>query len=221
MHYISCKIKAVSLNGGENKNVKKTKFQQKREETYKRLIDKGYEVLVKKGFTKTNIEDISNAAGYTRGAFYFHFESKEDFFIHVLKHHDALRGNWSDLPYHFDPNNTSLEEVLKISISSLFDKVYGEAMGGWLLVYIEFYQNTKDDPSIKTQLKELHKLWEVDITKFIEGLQEQGYISSSSIHSKEAALKFIMATYGFMVNYYIFDKKDIELLIKSYVKILS
>lgn len=201
--------------------MKKNKFQMKKEETYKHLIEKGYFVLLKKGFSKTNIADIAEAAGYTRGAFYFHFESKEDYFIHVMKYHDEKRGDeWSNLPYQYNPEVTPLKEVLKQSVSSLWENVYEDTKSGWLLVGIDFYQSAKDDPSIKPQLKEIHKNWEDDVAQYVRALQDQGYVPSS-INPEEAALQFIMATYGYMVTFYMYDKKDFNILLNFYLKIFS
>ena len=180
--------------------MKKNKFQLKKEETYKQLIEKGYFVLVKKGFAKTNISDIAEAAGYTRGAFYFHFDSKEDFFIQLFETQINSSGDWADLPYQFNLETTPLEELLKHSMLSLWKDVYEEPMSGWLLVCVDFFQSTMEDPSIKRKLKELHKNWENDVVKYIKALQEQGYVPSS-VDPEKTAFQFISITYGFMIQF--------------------
>jgi TetR/AcrR family transcriptional repressor of nem operon len=43
-----------------------------------------------RGYAGTNIDDIMLAAGLTRGAFYAHFESKDDLFAEVVRAGDGL-----------------------------------------------------------------------------------------------------------------------------------
>lgn len=205
--------------------MRKNKFQMKREETYHRLIENGIEVLLEKSYSKTSIDDIVNAAGFSRGAFYFHFKSKEDYFFHIMSLNDKRRAeDWSMLPYQFDPETTSLRDMLEISlITNLhneFNKTNREGFSGWALVVIEFYQTTKNDPSIKRRLKEIHQFWEDDLTTLITALQERGFISAS-IKIENAVNQFLFATNGFFVNHDLYDKKDLNLLFEAYLKIFT
>lgn len=45
-------------------------------------------MFVKKGFAATSVEDIAEAAGYTRGAFYSNFGSKPELLIRLLRRDD-------------------------------------------------------------------------------------------------------------------------------------
>ena len=70
-------------------------------------------LFAERGFTATRVEDIVDAAGYTRGAFYFHFENKLDCFWAVAAYREQLRGDWvSHVTAGVDPNTLSLEEIL-------------------------------------------------------------------------------------------------------------
>ncbi|MCY7929325.1 helix-turn-helix domain-containing protein, partial [Bacillus inaquosorum] len=55
------------------------KFQMKREATFESFIDAGLNLLIDRAYDPVSVEDISRAAGYSKGAFYVHFVSKEDF----------------------------------------------------------------------------------------------------------------------------------------------
>lgn len=201
--------------------VKKNTFQIQREESYTRLIEEGTTVFLEKGYVNTTIDDIAKAAGYTRGAFYFHFADKQDYFIHLLKAHDERRGSdFSKLPYQFDPNKTSLSEVFKTSLESLFRKVYGKSLSGWIFVVIGFYQQSKNDPALLHEMKSLHKTFESDETAFIRSLQDQGYISAD-LDPDTTALQLIMTTYGYLISYYLYDIGDLDMLIQAYLKIVS
>ena len=48
------------------------------------LLDKGRAFLTTYGVKKTNVEDLTGAAGISKGAFYLFFVSKEELFFEVL-----------------------------------------------------------------------------------------------------------------------------------------
>jgi AcrR family transcriptional regulator len=47
------------------------------------LLDAAEDVFAEKGFTTATLDDIAYAAGYTKGAIYKHFATKEDLFLAV------------------------------------------------------------------------------------------------------------------------------------------
>jgi AcrR family transcriptional regulator len=56
-----------------------------REQTTQRLLDAAQKLIAKKGLEAASVENIAAAAGYTRGAFYSNFNSKDDLFIELLR----------------------------------------------------------------------------------------------------------------------------------------
>jgi len=65
------------------------KHQEKSEATRAKLFRAALRVFSRDGFEAARIEDIAAKAGFTRGAFYAHFPSKEDLFFALLE--DELR----------------------------------------------------------------------------------------------------------------------------------
>lgn len=57
-------------------------------QTRKSIIKAGLKLFKKNGFYSTAVKDIADEAGVTKGAFYHHFETKED--LLVLIHEDYL-----------------------------------------------------------------------------------------------------------------------------------
>src|SRR5687767_3663360 len=50
-----------------------------------RLLDAAAEVFAERGYRATRVEDLAAAAGLTKGAVYWNFESKEDIFFALLE----------------------------------------------------------------------------------------------------------------------------------------
>jgi AcrR family transcriptional regulator len=72
-----------------------------RDQTTQRLLDAAQRLIAKKGLSAASVEDIAEAAGYTRGAFYSNFNSKGDLFIELLRrdhenHMEAFNALCSD-----------------------------------------------------------------------------------------------------------------------------
>jgi AcrR family transcriptional regulator len=60
-----------------------------REETRRRLRDAALAVFRRDGFASTRIDDIARKVGVSRGTFYFHFPTKEDVLLELLREAEA------------------------------------------------------------------------------------------------------------------------------------
>lgn len=58
----------------------------RRTQTRERLVDAAARVFAEKGVLGASVEEICEAAGFTRGAFYSNFESKEELCLALLQH---------------------------------------------------------------------------------------------------------------------------------------
>ena len=58
--------------------------EEKQAETRRRLLDSAADVFIRRGFQKASVEEICEEAGFSRGAFYSNFESKEEMFVELL-----------------------------------------------------------------------------------------------------------------------------------------
>ncbi|WP_193047007.1 TetR/AcrR family transcriptional regulator [Mycolicibacterium baixiangningiae] len=61
--------------------------QRRMEHTRGLLLDAAEEVFAKQGFGGSALDDIAEVAGYTRGAIYSHFGTKEELFLAVIERH--------------------------------------------------------------------------------------------------------------------------------------
>jgi AcrR family transcriptional regulator len=75
------------------KRTGKTKHQVRTEETQVRILDAAEAVFSEQGFDKTQLEEVAARAGYTRGAIYAHYASKEDLFLALMEQRVLTRFN--------------------------------------------------------------------------------------------------------------------------------
>ncbi|ORV93184.1 TetR/AcrR family transcriptional regulator [Mycolicibacterium iranicum] len=77
--------------------------QRRLEHTRSVLLDAAEEVFAKQGFAGAALEDIAEAAGYTRGAIYSHFGAKEELFLAVIERHlQRFLSSFEDVLAEFD-----------------------------------------------------------------------------------------------------------------------
>jgi AcrR family transcriptional regulator len=55
-----------------------------------RLLEQGYRLFTAYGLKKTNVEELAQAAGISKGAFYLFYESKEALFMDVVEQAERL-----------------------------------------------------------------------------------------------------------------------------------
>jgi AcrR family transcriptional regulator len=72
------------MNANTSTPVRLTRAEQ-RAKTRAALLEAAGRVFVERGFAGTSVEAIAAAAGYTRGAFYSNFDSKEELFAELLQ----------------------------------------------------------------------------------------------------------------------------------------
>jgi len=58
--------------------------QESKELTHMRLIEAAERLFIRKGFDDVSVDEISQMAGYSRGAFYSNFKDKEQIFLAVI-----------------------------------------------------------------------------------------------------------------------------------------
>jgi AcrR family transcriptional regulator len=64
-------------------------------QTRRELLDAAARVFVRRGFTGSSVEEITAEAGYTRGAFYSNFRSKNELFVELL--HDRVYTRYTEM----------------------------------------------------------------------------------------------------------------------------
>lgn len=63
----------------------------RRRRTRARLLDAAFEVFAEQGVRAASVETIAEAAGFTRGAFYSNFSSKEELFFALMDREKEMR----------------------------------------------------------------------------------------------------------------------------------
>jgi AcrR family transcriptional regulator len=71
----------------------KTQKQLQGEQTRQQIIDTAAHLFARKGFYGTSMSELTSATGLTKGAFYHHFETKDDLFFAVVQ---SVQEKWQN-----------------------------------------------------------------------------------------------------------------------------
>jgi AcrR family transcriptional regulator len=98
-------------------------------ETRQRLLDAAERVFLRRGLQGSSVEEIAAEAGFTRGAFYSNFKSKEELFVELLQ--DRVYRQYAEMADEAQARPGTPRERLRWGIERVRDVQKGEA-GGWL-----------------------------------------------------------------------------------------
>ncbi len=127
------------------------KHQQKTEETKRKLLKAALRIFTRDGFQAASIDDIAREAGYTRGAFYAHFQSKEDLFFAMLedesqKHFEAISKTMEGL----ENEQERLEALREYYVSRVADRQ-------WSILILEFKLYALRHPRLRAKLASTYR----------------------------------------------------------------
>ncbi|MFC7596795.1 TetR/AcrR family transcriptional regulator [Terrabacter sp. GCM10028922] len=111
-----------------------TRITARRQATRDRVLDAASEVFAERGFHGATVEDICERAGFTRGAFYSNFSSKDDLVLELSRRHsEALVDR---IRRASKRESGSAEQVLRDVFAALADETRGKEQ--WLVLTTEF-----------------------------------------------------------------------------------
>jgi AcrR family transcriptional regulator len=120
-----------------------------RERTAQRLVDAAERLIARRGLDATSVEEIAEAAGYSRGAFYSNFKSKEDLFFEVLRRdQERTNARFAGVLQEDRP----LEEV-QAHLRKLYAGLYRDSDS--FLAWTEGRMLSARDPKFRTRLAAL------------------------------------------------------------------
>jgi AcrR family transcriptional regulator len=171
--------------------VEKLTPEKRRELTRTTLIDAAADVFTKRGFHAASLEEIAEAAGFTRGAIYKNFQNKEELFYAVIERR-------------IEAQLSRFREVLSEDRAAAMDParlaaIWQEQLGfdnEWLTLDLEFrlYAMRNDDARKRwvAHERELRSL----VARFIEE-QQKSLGTSTTIDADTMAGIVIPASQGF------------------------
>jgi AcrR family transcriptional regulator len=125
--------------------------QEKNAVTQRRLLDAAREVFGRRGYGNASLEEIAEEAGFSRGALYHHFESKEALFLALLD--ERLTERVNEIERVFEEGETTKEATIELARQAANDAVdvFGQNRE-WRALYLEFVAHADRSPEFRREL---------------------------------------------------------------------
>lgn len=163
----------------------------KRRETMHRLCSKGLEIFNEKGYYNTSLDDILNELSLSKGAFYHHFKSKEDYFINIVQNL-VVQKVYALLVEPLNTCENPLPAILESLENALEPGKKNEMAYGFMLndFLTEF---NKRNEEISNHLKSILSVWEVNLVSVLKRGKVDGHIARHV--DCEGAATYIIASF--------------------------
>ena len=163
----------------------------KRMATMQRMQITGLELFYKKGYYNTSVDDILKELSLSKGAFYYHFDSKEDFFIQIIENL-LVRRIYSMLIEPIEGHDNALELITNCFENALETAVHNELDYGFVLNNFMNEFNGRNE-NIMKHLNDILKIWEVNLVSTIQKGKFNGHIDRH-VDAEGVAL-YLMSSY--------------------------
>lgn len=163
----------------------------KRMATMQRMQSTGLELFYQQGYYNTSIDDILKKLSLSKGAFYYHFQSKEDFFISIVQNllfQKVYSMLVEPIEGQEDPLNViskSIEDALETAEHNTMD--FGFVLSNFITEF-----NGKN-PEIMKYLTDIMKVWEVNLITTLQKGKTDGYVDRHV--DSEAVATYVISSY--------------------------
>ncbi len=129
------------------------RFEQ-RKLTRAKLIDAALKLFSTSGYEHATVDDISHEAGYSKGAYYFHFSTKEDILLELLR-------MWTEGRTAIVAGGGAASDGIRETIERFFS--YEDAQ--WHAVLLEFWSQAVRVPEVSKRLSQAYAGWRKDLSE--------------------------------------------------------
>ncbi len=143
--------------------------QQRGEETRSNILEAALECFAQRGYEATGVAEICKRASVTKGAFYYHFPSKQAVFLELFNR--WLEGISKQLTEARSEATSVPEGLLRMATKaqSVFD-----AAGGQLSLFLEFWTEAQHDSAIRKVIISPYRRYRDYFSDIIRaGIEEQ------------------------------------------------
>jgi len=156
-----------------------------------RMQTTGLELFYAKGYYNTSVDDILKKLELSKGAFYYHFDSKEDFFVQII-HNLLARKIYSSLIEPIEGHENPLNLITNCFDEAMETAVHNEMDFGCILSNFLTEFNGKND-MIMQHLNYIVTVWEVNLISALQKGKFNGYLDRHV--DCEAVATFLMSSY--------------------------
>ena len=163
----------------------------KRMATMHRMQVAGLELFYTQGYYNTSIDDILKKLDLSKGAFYYHFQSKEEFFISIVQNL-VFRNVYILLIEPIEGEANPLHAIESCLDDALQAAERNEMDFGFVLANFMAEFNGRNEKIVQC-LRDICKVWEVNLVSALQRGKTAGFIERHI--DSEGVANYIIASY--------------------------
>jgi AcrR family transcriptional regulator len=176
---------------------------EQRARTRSELLDAAARVFGARGFHAASVDQVAEAAGYTKGAVYSNFASKEELFLELLDRHlDEAIGALEQLVFDVAPEDRAERFVAQQDRMSVLDR-------GWFLLEAEFLLYAARNEQVRDRVATRQRRTHDRITALTRRHLDDLGVGEDLLPAADAA-RILMATAGGLTQAALADERVAE-----------
>jgi TetR/AcrR family transcriptional regulator, transcriptional repressor of aconitase len=166
----------------------------KQAKTRSSLLRSAAKLICRKGITEASVDEIATSAGYTKGAFYANFKTKEEMFLVMLD--EAYAEELERLEAHLPGEGAPAEEV-RASAEDFISFVRSDPE--WPRLYFEFVVYAARNPEFRDELATRNRAMRERIAEIVRNWASDFPAQPPFPYEDLATMLFCMAD-GFLIQ---------------------
>lgn len=191
------------------------KHKEMSERTVRKLIEAGIDLFSKQGYMSTSIDQIVKNAQLSKGAFYAHFESKEEFLIRILR--ESFREYFEGLQHILDRKNQNLMdsymESSKLTLKESYQKGFSQLL-------LQSAMVSRQLPNVHEKLKALIDEWRQNLIPYFDEMKKEGLINKT-LDSERIFTAGVALFMGYNIQHYIDEQVPLVDMMEVFLEVLQ
>src|SRR5947209_16378502 len=167
---------------------------EKQQQTRKSLLKAAAKVFCKRGLEGASIDEVAQAAGFTEGAFYANFKSKEELFLVMLDERFATQLE------RLDNALSGAQQPHEEARAAALDCVHFSGDDEWPNLYFQFVAHAARNPEFREELATRHRTMRAQMSEILERWKQ------GTGHKPPLPMEEITAMLSFMADGFLVDR---------------
>jgi AcrR family transcriptional regulator len=175
--------------------VKAKSRKEQQAQTRSRLMQSAARLFCRRGLEQASVDEVARDAGYTKGAFYANFRSKEELFLAMMDEKFAAELEWLDEALHSDE---SVEDQIRSASVDWMRFVRSDPE--WPRLFSEFASYAMRDEDFRQEFMARYLAMRERITELYRRYMEEIGIEDPPIPVEQIALATSCMANGFLME---------------------
>jgi AcrR family transcriptional regulator len=167
---------------------------EKQQRTRKSLLKAATKLFCQRGLEGASIDEVAQAAGYTKGAFYANFKSKEELFLVMLDEQFAAELE------RLDRALAGTEEPQEEARAAAADFIHFAGDDNWPKLYFQFVAHAARNEEFRQELATRHEAMRKRLGEILERWKE------GTGHKPPIPIEQVTAMMSFMADGFLVDR---------------